>query len=95
MDFKKLIILPGSPENWTGKLILPGQETETASPIPASPEKGSDNNIGIPELAELLQIQPKSLRSKLRKNGYKKAGPNWSWSKDSDELAEIIKKFKK
>lgn len=94
---KTNIILTGTPENWTGKLILPGQEQQvqkTGSPETAGPEKGSDQ-IGIPELAELLQILPKSLRARLRKSGYKKSGTNWSWSKDSPELAEILSKFKK
>lgn len=95
----KKIILTATPANWTGKLILPGAHPETASPQKAnpetaSPEKSSDQ-IGIPELSEILQILPKSLRARLRKSGYKKAGTNWSWSKESDELAEIIKKFKK
>ena len=92
----KKIILPGSPANWTGKLILPGQDlpVQENKQAPANPEKQA-GLVGIPELAELLQILPKSLRARLRKSGYKTSGTSWSWSKDSDELAEIIKNFSK
>lgn len=90
----KKIILPGTPEGWTGKLILPGQEQQVQKT--AGPEKTANPEnqlVGIPELAEQLGVLPKSLRARLRKSGYKKSGTSWSWSKDSDELAEIIKKF--
>jgi hypothetical protein len=57
-------------------------------------EKGSNWEVTVKDLAEELGILPKSLRSRLRKNGYKKAGKEWGWNKNSAELAEIRSKFK-
>lgn len=50
--------------------------------------------VTVAELALELGILPKSLRSRLRKSGYKKVGSNWEWKKDSTELKEIRDKFK-
>ena len=56
---------------------------------------GNGDTVTVAELAVELGILPKSLRSKLRKAGYKKQGSNWEWKKDSTELKEIKEKFKK
>jgi hypothetical protein len=60
----------------------------------ANPNPEITHEITIKDLADELGILPKSLRSRLRKNGYKKSGKTWGWSKNSPELAEIRNKFK-
>ena len=63
-----------------------------APAIPSIPEV-STGTITVNDLAAEFGIEPKSLRSRLRKNGYKKAGKTWGWSPDSAELTEIRAKF--
>ena len=64
-------------------------------PATAPQPEVSGGTITVNDLAAEFGIEPKSLRSRLRKNGYKKAGKTWGWSPDSAELAEIRTKFSK
>lgn len=75
--------------------LFPNGVPATVIPVPVTtPESvGSAGEVTVNDLAEELGIQPKSLRSRLRKSGYKKAGKTWGWSPDSPELAEIRAKF--
>jgi hypothetical protein len=77
------------------ELIILGSGGKTAEEVKKveKVEKGN-YEVTVKDLAEELGILPKSLRSRLRKNGYKKAGKEWGWSKNSPELAEIKSKFK-
>jgi hypothetical protein len=64
------------------------------TPATPTPEVTA-NEVTVKDLAAELGIEPKSLRSRLRKSGYKKEGKTWGWSPDSPQLAEIREKFSK
>lgn len=69
-------------ETVTKSVAAPVRQPETAG-----------TEVTVNDLADEFGIQAKSLRSRLRKSGYKKAGKTWGWSPDSPELAEIRAKF--
>jgi hypothetical protein len=77
-----------------GKGVILGVNGEVLAGKVKEVEKKSEWDVTVKDLASELGILPKSLRSRLRKNGYKKAGKEWGWMKNSKELAEIRKKFK-
>jgi hypothetical protein len=77
-----------------GKGVILGSDGQVLAGKVKEVEKKSEWDITVKDLANELGILPKSLRSRLRKNGYKKAGKEWGWMKNSKELAEIRKKFK-
>lgn len=92
MDIKKLIL---GQEVRPGKIILPdGQEVVLNAGQKASPEIQAEV-VGIPELADELEVSPKYLRARIRKLGLKKAGPKWAWPPGHPELDQIKSLFKK
>lgn len=62
----------------------------------AAPEKASTADkpkFGVPELAEALDIEPTSVRVKLRNAGIEKSGRSYGWNSQKDFDA-VVKQLK-